>query len=284
MSLRVGLIYALISSFIFSLMGVFTKSVSSTIPFFEVVFFRSFVTSIIISLYMLKKSYEFKSKDYKLLFLRGLLGTIGLFGYFYTIANIKLGNASILMQLSPIFVVLFASILLKEKFPKIFLFFLFLSLLGSFLIIKPNILNTSTFPSFVGFLAAIVASLAYICVRKLSQRNNVYIIVLYFAVISSFACIPFMGKFVLPNKFELIKLILVGVFSAFAQIFLTKAYRLEKAGFVSSINYSTVLFHVMWGYILWQEKLDLYSIIGGSFILLSSLFISFYKSKKIKLK
>jgi drug/metabolite transporter (DMT)-like permease len=284
MSLRIGLIYALISSFVFSLMGVFTKSVSSSIPFFEIVFFRSFVTTIIISLYMFKRSYKFRSKDYKLLFLRGVLGTIGLFGYFYTVANIKLGNASILMQLSPIFVVLFASVILKEKFPKIFLFFLLLALFGSFLIIKPNVLNTATFPSFIGFLAAIVASLAYICVRKLSQRNNIFIIVFYFAIISSIACVPFMGKFVLPSSVEFLKLILVGVFSSFAQIFLTKAYRLEKAGFVSSINYSTVLFHVMWGYILWQEKLDLYSIIGGSFILLSSVFISFYKDKKIKLK
>jgi hypothetical protein len=46
---------------------------------------------------------------------------------------------------------------------------------------------------------------------------------------------------------------------------MTKAYYFERAGIVSMISYSSIFFAVFWGILIWQEYLDVSSIIGGSF-------------------
>jgi drug/metabolite transporter (DMT)-like permease len=108
-----GVILALISSFVFSIMNALVKAVSLTIPSAEVVFFRSVIGTVLIYFIMKKSKVSFSTKGIPMLMLRGILGALYLLAYFYTISKIPLTDASILAHLSPFFAMILSSIFLK---------------------------------------------------------------------------------------------------------------------------------------------------------------------------
>ncbi len=277
--LSAGALLSLLAAFTFSVMNMMTKEVATRLPSSEIVFFRSLFSALIIIVVMVKGKHSFKGHNVPLLVLRGVLGGVGLLGVFYTIAHIKLADASILLQLNPIFVIIFAAFFLKEMIPRNYFILLILSLIGCGLIIKPGFEGVDSFAATIGVISAIFAAGAYTCVRALGKQNNTYIIVLYFVVTAMIISAPVMAPYYLmPNLKELILLIGVGGSSALAQLFLTKAYRLEKAGIVSIVSYTGIMFHVLWGYLIWGETLDLYSSIGGILIVGSCLLLTLRKS------
>lgn len=279
--LSAGALLSLLAAFTFSVMNMMTKEAATRLPSSEIVFFRSLFSALIIAFVMFRGKHSFKGHNQLLLILRGVLGGVGLLGVFYTIAHIKLADASILLQLNPIFVIIFAAFFLKERIPRNYFILLIMSLIGCALIIKPGLEGVDSFAATIGVISAIFAAGAYTCVRALGKHNNTYIIVLYFVVTAMFISAPVMAPvFLFPTAREFLLLVGVGATSALAQLFLTKAYRLEKAGIVSIVSYTGIMFHIMWGYLLWGETLDIYSTIGGVLIVASCLALSIRKLKK----
>ena len=121
-----GITMAVMSSLTFSIMNVLVKLVSTRIPSSEITFFRGLIGTILVLIFMKVQKVKFSNKENKILYLRGLLGGIYMLTYFYAISKLKLGDVSILVQLSGVFVVIFSSIFLKRSYSlkHIFLFLL----------------------------------------------------------------------------------------------------------------------------------------------------------------
>ena len=277
-----GILLSLLSTFCFSVGNVLTKYISNDVPFTEIAFFRSFIGLVLVSGYMFNNGYTFKATHRKILFLRGLLGGSALLCSFYAISKIKLGEVSILFQLSPVFVVVFANIILKEKLPKFFYILLISSLIGCVLVIKPSFSSFGNFASFISVLGAILIGLAYVCIRALSKEHKTHMIVLYFSFTASIVALPWIRNFIMPSLNQWLVLMGIGLAATFAQFFMTKAYSVEKAGIVSMVSYVGLFLNVSWGMLIWKEYLDLYSLIGGVLILASCLILSLkvYNQKK----
>jgi len=89
-----------------------------------------------------------------------------------------------------------------------------------------------------------------------------------------------MGLATLP-LYELFFLISAGVLANVSQIFMSHAYRLAPAGQIAPVNYIAIIFAGIWGFLLWNEVPDLYSVIGFGIILLAILLCSpLIQSKK----
>ena len=93
-------------------------------PAHELVLARSIV-SFAISLFIIKrKKIPVFGVNKKWLLIRGLAGTIALTMFFYTIHHLPIALATIIQYLAPIFTVILAMILLKEKVKAIQWFFI----------------------------------------------------------------------------------------------------------------------------------------------------------------
>lgn len=113
-----GVVFAIASSLVFSIMNVMVKAVSFSIPSTEVVFFRSIIGTIFISFMMKQSKVALSTQGIPMLALRGSLGALYMIAYFYTISRMPLVDAIILVNLSPVFVMILAAIFLKEKLQK----------------------------------------------------------------------------------------------------------------------------------------------------------------------
>ena len=86
------------------------------------------------------------------------------------------------------------------------------------------------------------------------------------------------GK-ILQNIFEIIMLLIIGIFAGFGQFFLTVAYKKAPVSAVSIYNYTGVIFSYLFSIFLFNEKVDIYSIIGMVIIIFAALLVYFYKNK-----
>ncbi|WP_246017873.1 DMT family transporter [Mesobacillus subterraneus] len=283
--MKQGIILAIASSFIFSTMNVFVKAASEEIPVTEIVFFRSVIGALIIYFFMKRDKIPFSKKGIPLLVLRGALGALYLLAYFFTIAHMPLGDASILAHLSPFFAILLSSYFLKERMSKEMFMIFPLFILGAVLLIDPFRFDSYTVYALVGFLSAFLAACAATSIRFLSAAHHKYEIVFYFLAAGTIVAVPLMwNEFVLPSLIGWFYLICIGVVSLIGQIVLTSAFTHENIIVVEVVRYIGIFFNIMWGFVIWGETTSFLSVVGGAIIIAASIISSKQKNTVDTLK
>lgn len=267
-----GIIYMLISCFWFAAMQMFVKISGNRIPLFEQVFFRNLVTLFLCGFLCLKNKERFfgtkKSRPY--LYLRSILGYAGVVLNFYSINNMNTADATILQKSSPIFVIIFSIIFLKEKLTKTNIITLILCFVGAIFVVRPQF-DSSVIPAVGGLLSAGFAGGAYTVLAYVNKMESSNTIIFFFSLVSSIITIPFLFiDFVTPTFIELIHLLGIGIFAGLGQIFLTLSYKFALATDVSIYNYATIIFTTVMGYFIFGEILNVFSLIGILLIFSSS--------------
>ena len=261
-----GIKYIFISVIFFALMNVGVKYLKP-IPSHEIVFFRALVT--LIAGYILIKRQKLnpwgKHKPY--LIARGLTGTIALIIYFYTVQNMPLATAVTIQYLSPIFTIIIAGIFLKEPAKPVQWLFFILSFIGV-LMLKGFDTRVSLLDLGLGIAAAFFAGLAYNFIRKLKDYDHPLVVVFYFPLVT----VPIVGVYMMfhwvnPSPLDWLIMILVGIATTIAQIYMTKAYQAEKAANISNFNYLGTIFALAFGYFLFGELINLPGLIGIGLII-----------------
>ena len=275
------------ASLFFSLMTVCVKKIDEAIPIYELVFFRSIFSLIITSLIIKKKRINPWGKNKALLILRGLLGTTALICIFYSIRNMPLSISTVIQYTYPIFISIFAALLFKEKINFKLISALFLGWFGILIILNPyqsKLYEIDNFSIFIAFVGALTTSLAYIAVKKLSSREDIFIIIKYFPLISVITLLPIVClNWITPQVNDLIWIIGIGIFTQAGQTFLTLGLKNLPASQASSINYLQVLFGSIWGIYIFGENITLNFVIGSLFVLLGTI-ISTSKMQKTDLQ
>ncbi len=275
------------ASLFFSLMTVCVKKIDEAIPIYELVFFRSIFSLIITSLIIKKKKINPWGKNKALLILRGLLGTTALMCIFYSIRNMPLSISTVIQYTYPIFISIFAALLFKEKINFKLISALFIGWFGILIILNPyqsKLYEIDNFSVFIAFVGALTTSLAYIAVKKLSSREDIFIIIKYFPLISVITLVPIVClNWITPQVNDLIWIIGIGIFTQAGQTFLTLGLKNLPASQASSINYLQVLFGSIWGIYIFGENITLNFVIGSLFVLLGTI-ISTSKMQKTDLQ
>lgn len=274
-----AIVYILISALAFTLMSTVVK-LAKDIPTYEKVFFRNII-NLIIAVNILKRdkiSFWGEKKNRKYLVIRGVLGLLGVVCNFYAVTQMNLSDASMLFNLTPFFVTLFAIFFLGERILKIEYISLISAFIAVLLVIKPQF-NMGIIGGVVGIIGAACAGGAYTLVSHINKKENPVTIVFYFTFVSVILMTPFMiFNFVKPNMIELLLLILVGIFASVGQFMVTLAYKYGKPSEVAIYNYTSIVFAIAIGFGIWKEVPDKWSILGS--IILIGTGINLYIQKR----
>ena len=187
--------YLVFASLFFSLMTVCVKKIDKRIDIYELVFFRSFISLLITSFILKTKDINPWGNNRKLLLLRGFFGTVALLCIFYAIRNMPLSISTVIQYTYPIFISIFAGIFINEKITKKTVLALILGWLGILVILNNSQLaninvEIDKLSIFIAFLGAISTALAYVTVRKLSETEDIFIIIKYFPLVSVITLFP----------------------------------------------------------------------------------------------
>ncbi|RSE33744.1 DMT family transporter [Acinetobacter junii] len=264
-----------ISAFLFSIMGICIRYASQTVDNYTIVFFRNFVGLILFLPLIMKQGTSFvKTEKLWMHTWRSLVGLAAMYGFFYAIAHLKLSNAMVFTYSSPIFIPLIAWLFLKERITKAMLMAAALGFLGVFCVAKPD-QGLWNWVSAIGLASSLLASMAFVTVRALTKTEPPERIVFYFCLIGSvLSAIPMFWVWRPYALKELFFLIAAGILANVSQIFMSHAYRLAPAGQIAPVNYMAIIFAGVWGFFLWQETPDFYSLFGFGLILLAIILCS----------
>lgn len=282
-NIKLGSSFIILSALSFSIMEIAVKISGSNIPVMEQVFARNFITLFISAFVMIKDKEKIfpDKKNIISIICRSVSGYLGIIAYFYAANNMILADASVLQKTSPFWSSLFAFILIKEKILKVQWIGMIIAAVGSVFIIKPS-MNSNVFPAIVALSSAMFAGISYAIIGSLKGKESNSLIIFYFSLFSCLFSLFFIKSFVMPNLFEIFMLLLIGIFAGFGQFFLTIAYKKAPVSAVSIFNYTGVIFSYIFSVFLFNEIMDIYSVIGMIIIIFAALLVYLYKNKFIK--
>jgi drug/metabolite transporter (DMT)-like permease len=290
-----GILFMLLASLSFAVMGGFAKVISQVLPPVEVTFFRNIFGVILVGLAIYKVPLKQTGGKPFLLLFRGFMGFAALLAYFYIMAHIPLGEAVTYNKTSPIFVAIFAYVFLNEKLHKSAFFAVILGFAGIVLVAHPQ---GGSFDKYdiLGIFSGVGAALAYTSIRELRNYYDTRAIVMSFMGVGTIAPLILMlltpyvrvsedfdwmfAAFVMPEGVEWAYVAAVGLFATVSQLLMTKAYELTKAGIVGTISYSNIVFALIIGMMLGDPIPDIWTVLGIILVILSGLLVALPKGIK----
>ena len=292
-----GILFMLLASFSFAIMGGFAKVVSQVLPPVEVTFFRNVFGVALVGFAIYKSPLKQIGGKPLLLLFRGTMGFVALLAYFYIIAYIPLGEAVTYNKTSPLFVAIFAYMFLNEKLSKWATLAILMGFLGIAFISMPSE-GDFTFNKYsvLGIFSGVGAALAYTSIRELRKYYDTRAIVMSFMGVGTVApmllmlltpyidapkSLDFMfAEFVMPNGIIWLYVLIMGLSATVSQILMTKAYELTKAGIVGTISYSNIIFALIIGIALGDPIPTPLKVFGIILVISSGLLVALSKDKK----
>lgn len=266
----------LLATFVFSSMNVCVKLIPH-LPPVEIVFFRSLI-SLVLSYTFLRSRNEFTWGNNKLnLILRGVFGAIALILYFKTLQNIPLASAVTIQFLAPIFTAIMGVFLVREYVKPVQWIFFALAFAGV-LVIQGFDTRISMLYLAMGLGASIASGLAHNFIRKMKTSEHPLVIVFYFPLVT----LPVTGIWSIfiwkmPSGYDWLILLAVGVLTQIAQVLMTKAIQAEELSKIASLRYISIIYALMYGYVVFDESFNLLTYLGMALTLLGVVMNIWYK-------
>jgi len=242
-SLRRGAALMVLSAFFFAGMGFAVKLAARSLPNVTVVFARNFFGLLALLPWLLPLGASgLRTSKLGEHLIRALAGLAAMYCFFYAIGRMRLADAVLLNYSLPLFMPVIAFVWLGERIPPGLWRGLGLGFLGILLILKPG---SGLFEpvALLGVASAILAALAQVGVRRLTETEPVTRIVFYFSVISTaVSAVPVLGDWPRLEPRLLGLLVVLGMLATAAQLSLTRAYAQAPAAQVGPFIYACVPF------------------------------------------
>jgi drug/metabolite transporter (DMT)-like permease len=271
----------LLSALSFSLMGICVKQVGSRIPAAEVVLARALV-SLALSWWLLRRAgISPWGRRRGLLIWRGAIGSVALLCVYVALSTLPLASATVLQYLYPTFTALLAWLVLGERIGRRVLAAVALGWSGVLLVAQParllaaGSLSGGGLPPWAVLVAvtgALFTAVAYVCVRTLAASEHPLVIVFYFPLVAVPLSLPLvLLNPVLPTPLELLWLLGVGLFTQLGQVTLTRGLVGLPAAQATAISYAQVGFAGLWGWLIFDEVVDGWTVAGAALVLAATL-------------
>lgn len=243
----------------------------SDLPTHELVFFRSVVQLTLSAGFVLNAGLPFFGNNKNWLILRGISGMTALFLFFYTLQNIPLASATTIQYLSPIFTIILAIFINRERVRPVQWIFFSMAFAGVVLI-KGFDPRVTLWMLGAGVLSALLSGVAYNAIMRCKYTDHPVTIVMYFHLIA----VPIMGiwtlaDWVMPTGRDWLLLLVIGILSQFAQVFMARALHADQAAKVTPLKYIGSVFAVIIGYTVFDERLHWVSIVGIGLVMVGVL-------------
>lgn len=302
LELHKGLIFALMSCVMQALSSMGVKQLAGRIPSTQIAAFRLlfYIICASVGLVFYRIPISVTRKQFPWLLMRVSFGTVGMCLCFYSYQNIPVGDTSAILFTSPIFTGVFAWIILGEKFTLMDAALSVFALVGILLIARPSFIfgdlraassqdGNALFGVIAAVVGAIFIAIVFVLIRKLGGISVHPLVQIWFfgiaGVILTGAVTSILGIWAVPRcGTDRIVLIAIGFAGFLAQIFMTLAFKWEKATYVAVMKSNNVILAFIFEFAFFGTVPYWLSMVGASLVMCCSLGITIKKWKSSKKK
>ncbi|NTC44711.1 DMT family transporter [Agrobacterium tumefaciens] len=284
---KTGILLKLTAMLAFTVMSACVKGLDGAIPVGEVVFCRGFFALIPLCLWFIASSERITvpaAKNIGSLLAGSSAGLGGMFFGFLALAYLPLVNVTVLSYTTPLFTIMLAALLLREKV-RIYRWSAVLTgFIGVFITLSPNLVfNAASGPARIDGVAmigtalaltgALCAAFSSIAVRHLNSIEKPSRIVLIYTltgVVAGLATLGFGWK--MPDFHQFLLLAGGGLAGGIGQIAMTLSLRHAQASLLAPFDYTTMIWALLIGYTFMDQVPALTTILGASVVVAAGLF------------
>jgi drug/metabolite transporter (DMT)-like permease len=272
---QIGVLYMVASVICFSIMDICVKWLDYY-PVGQVLFLRFFIGFIpIFFIIPRNKIFTFyKTSRPGLHAFRAITGALAIIALFYGLRELPLADVVSLTFAGPIFVTVASIFFLSETVGIKRWSAVCLGFIGMLLIVQPAFIDLNYY-----YIAPIIFCIFFACVaisvRSLSKTEANYTIAFYFTSLCTVIglCSVFFVDWVLPTKIDFLIFIILGLCGSMGNLLLTQSYRLTEASLVTPIKYLSLIFAIIFGFLIWNEVPKILTLFGAILVIASSLII-----------
>ena len=182
---------------------------------------------------------------------------------------------------APIFITIFSIFLLKEKVGIYRWLAVLVGFVGIIFITEPGFTSLNLYYIYP-IIFCLGMSYVAIAIRQLSTSEPVWLISFYFSLAISILglfTIPF--GWVMPTLIDFILLCMIGLLGGIANLLLGQSYKLSEVSLVTPLKYLSLVFAIVFGFLIWSEIPKILTLFGALLVIASSLII-FVRESQLK--
>lgn len=259
-----GVILAFLAYAIFSVADALIKQTGPALSVFEIAFFTTSFSIIPAILTTRGERWRdlYKLQHPWLVHLRCLSAISGTACVMYAFTHILFAEVYAIGFTTPLFVTLLSVLLLREYVAPHRWALLFISFLGVLLVIRPGLRELET-GHFVMMAGAVLGAITTTILRHVAPKERrvslVGLQVLYSAIVNAVLMAP---TFVVPTPAQLALLLGIGVLGGIGGLLLIQACRQTPANLIAPVQYSQLIWAILFGAMFFGEYPDWIAIVG----------------------
>ena len=270
-----AVMFMVASTLLFGTMAVCIRLASSQLHPFEIAFFRNLFGFVFTLPLLYKHGWGILRTDkLPLYFLRCCIGLVSMLAGFWAIVHLPLAQAIALSYSTPIFVTIGAVLVLGEIVRTRRWTAVIIGFIGVLVLMHPGA-DSFSFASLIAVLAAVMSASVAISIKFLSRTEKADAIVIYTTMIwVPLSLVPALFFWTLPTGIIWLWIILSGLLGTTAHMCWTRALTLADASLLTPISFLQVLVVGIFGYFLFGENVDRWTVAGAAIIFGSSVYIA----------
>ncbi len=262
-----------------SVMDVLIKWLSAEYSTVQIVVFRSGF-GLVPVLFMVARSgglTALKSRRWPAHLLRGVIGLATALCFFYAFSVMPLADAYAIAFAAPLMITALSVPMLGETVGLRRWLAVIIGFVGVVVMLRPGtagigeMLNVGTIAAIAGTL---FFSLTLILIRKLSRTETSAAIVFHSSTVvfaGSLILLPF--GFAMPGWEDFLLLALVGLLGGVGGLAMAEALRHASVAILAPFDYTAMIWAVAFGYVLWADLPDVWTLTGSAIVVGSGLYI-----------
>ena len=260
--------------FCFASMDATAKYLMKEIGPAQTIWARYTVQAVIVTVLILPKINVYGRTNYpKLQFLRSVALMMATTLFFFAFSRLGLAEASAIFNISPVLITLGAFLFLREQIGPRRLIGIIVSLLGALIIIRPGT-GVFTIYALLPLGAAIFYSTYSLATRFVGTDESPWTSLFYSAIFGAICYSIYIAFYWNPMSSNAIFLtIIIGLFGTAGHICLIRALTLGEASLVAPFIYINLLFTTTWGFVLFGNLPDFWTIVGALIIVAAGIYV-----------
>ena len=276
-----GILLFLLAYFSFAILDTIQKTAVQYHSVFQLLLIK-YIFCLIFSLIIAKinkKKKIYLSNNFKIQILRCILSVCEACFFVLSFRYLSLANVHTIGSLAPVLMLAFSYFILKEKISLISWIAIFVSFLGVIIIMRPG---SSIFNPYLilPLAAAFFYSLFQVITRLNSKFDENETMLFYNGLIGTIIMLIFSIFFWQPlHSFSYIFFIFLGFFFCVGLYLQIMALSISQASVLAPYHYSIIIWAILFGYFVYNDIPDIFTIIGAIIIISSGIFIFRYSNK-----
>lgn len=271
-----GTSYIIVSALFFALAPAVARATSDGMNVLILVFWTNVWMFVFMCLWsrFAKSASALSTSKLGLHFLRSCFTYAAIVTYFIAVVRIPFSNAVILQSMGPVFVPILALLVMRSVSDRFVWFGVVISFAGVLLIVQPSNLGVT-----IGEISALLAALGgaaaalviwFLGASEPPDRQMFYFSL--FALLLSTATVPWVWQ--IPNLAQMLQIMVIALFTILGQFCYAKAFSVAPADKVNTWIYTSLLFAVIIGFVVWDEPLFITTLVGASLVVAGAVLAS----------